>query len=215
MGFSLKKVVLGLIVILIIVGAALFVIVPSRSKRLVSVPEPAKTESSDSVSIQSVEADTPAVETSSVNTPDGALTLIMEKTSLVNGSSEYAFFTLDNATQEKNEVFKKTILPGESIEVSSNAWSPDNKYFFIKEKTSSSTDYFVFKARGEQFADEKNYIDVRPLFVAKNTGYSLMDITGWDSPTLLHLFSEKESGQDGPSFWFEVPSNAIIPLASR
>ena len=139
----------------------------------------------------------------------------MEKTA-IGDNTAYSFLVEETSEgSKKNSIFSKTVLAGTLMEVSPNAWSPDNKYFFITEKSSGSVNYFVFKASGESFSEGEQYIDVAPKFVAKNTGYTLSEITGWDSETLLHIYTKKEDESRGLSFWFEIPSKAIIQLASR
>ncbi|OGH18602.1 MAG: hypothetical protein A2868_02455 [Candidatus Levybacteria bacterium RIFCSPHIGHO2_01_FULL_40_15b] len=210
--FSARNITILLIVILLIGGIS-FLSFKGLNTPIIT-PNPAPTESSDIVSIQSL-PDSSTPETSEVRSPDGVMKLIMEKTTIAYNTT-YSF-SIEETTQgsAKNSILSKTVLAGTGMELSQNAWSPDNKYFFITEKSGNSINYLVFKADGEYFSENEQYISVVPLFVAKNTGHSLKDITGWDSETLLHVYTIKEDGSRGPSFWFEIPSKAIIQLASR
>ena len=131
------------------------------------------------------------------------------------GISDYTFSVSDETATNKKIVFTKSLPQNSSMELSQNAWSPDNKYLFITEKSSGSTNYFVFKATGEPFLDNQQYIDIVPLFVAKNTRFELSDVTGWASPTLIYLLTKSDSNEQGPTYWLEIPSLAIIRLADR
>lgn len=152
--------------------------------------------------------------TSEVLSPDGKMKVVMEETK-EGESSKYSFSVANTETGETKNIYTRIVLPGVNLELSENAWSPDNKYFFITEKSRDMVNYFVFKESGENFNETEQYIDIVPLFVAKNTGFTMSEITGWDSETLLHLYTVKEDNSRGSSFWFEVPSRAIIQLASR
>src|SRR3972149_8462904 len=201
----------NIIVLLIIFAASGFAFLLLRqSSPPIIAPSPTPTESSNIVTIQSV----PEIETSEVHSPDGKMKLIMEKTA--NGENmTYSFSVSETAQNIRNEIYSKTVLPGTNFDLFPNAWSPENKYFFITEENITSVDYFVFKANGESISSSEQYINVVPLFVARNTGFTLSEITGWDSETLLHIYTTREDGSRGASFWFEIPSKAIIQLASR
>ena len=207
--FSARNIIILLIVAAVAGFAFLSLIQPSEP---IITPSPAPTEPSDIVVIQSL-PDSSMPETSEVRSPDGKMKLIMKETTSGDNTT-YSFSISGTEEDSKKTVFSRTVLMGASMEMSPNAWSPDNKYFFIIEKSGNSINYLVFRANGEYFSENEQYIDVVPLFAQKNTGYTLSDITGWDSETLLHVYSTKE-GLKGPSFWFEIPSKAVIQLASR
>ncbi len=213
MVFSLKRPFVIFILLLIGVGAVSLSMLPGNKKNLSVSPNFNPPETSNQFSV-AADTSQPIVETDEIHSPDGKMTLIIE-TVKENEKSTYSFFVAEVPIGNRKLVFEKTLSVGSLMQASPNAWSPDNKYFFIKEKNSGSMNYFVFKQSGEAFGDEQAYIDVAPLFVAKNTGHELTDVTGWDSPTLLHLFTKTDSGERGPSYWFEVPSGAIIQLATH
>lgn len=206
--FSARSIIILLIIVLLIGGIALFSF--KRSDAPIITPNASPTESSDIVTVESV----PESESSQVRSPDGKMKLIMQKT-IDGDNTTYSFLVSGTEEDTKKSIFSKTLLAGSKIEMSPNAWSPDNKYFFTTEKSGEAINYFVFRADGESFSDDEQYIDVVPRFVAKDTGYTLSEITGWDSETLLHVYTTKAGGTKGPSYWFEVPSKAIIQLASR
>lgn len=193
--------------IIIVVSGFLFL---SAKQSIIPNEEPPPTQLPDIVTVQSVLEP----ETSEVYSPDGKMKLMMENTP-VGDKTNYSFSVVENETQAKSKIYSKAVISGTSFEISLNAWSPDNKYFFITEKHDNSANYLVFKADSESFASGEQYVDVVPVFAARNTGFRLSEITGWDSETLLHVYTTKENGERGSSFWFEIPSKAIIQLASR
>jgi len=205
----------NVIIFLIIIAISGFVLLSLKQVSSPAVtPSPAPTESSDISTIQSEVQKSEIKDISEVHSPDGKMKLLMDRT-ISENTTTYSFSVLDTSGEANREIFSKTVLAGISFEMSPNAWSPDNKYLFITEKSGNSINYLVFKADGEYFAENEQYIDTVPQFIAKDTGYTLSDITGWDSETLLHVYTIKEDGSGGPSFWFEIPSKAIIQLASR
>lgn len=209
MAFSLKRLLIIFVPLLIVAGAAIF-----YTSNLKESPPPKQPETSSAVFVTSDTSQTTTTEVDEVHSPDGKMNLIMEKV-INNETSAYSFFVLEISTPSRKLILEKTVPAGSIIEMSPNAWSPDNKYVFIGEISPSYRKYLVFNASAEPFSSGEQYIDVVPSFVAKETDYILSEITGWDSPTLLHVYTTTNDGARGPSYWFEVPSKAIIQLASR
>lgn len=151
---------------------------------------------------------TPIPETD-VRSSDGTLKLIMRTKTMEDKSTSYSFFTASISSKEEKPLFKKTVAAGNSMLLSSNSWSPDNKLVFLRENEGSSFNILVFKVSGEPFSNGQQYLSVVPLFVQRKTEYSLTEVTGWDSETLLHVRTT------GPSYWFDVNSLAFLQLARR
>lgn len=207
--FSSKNIIVLLIVA--IAAVSVFFYLNQRGTVPSINPQPTSTEAPDIGTIQTDVSETK--ETSEVRSPDGKMKLIMETTK--SGDNAVYSFSVSQADAGTEEtIFSRTVLAGTTMEMYPNAWSPDNKYFFIKEK-GGATNYFVFRADGEPFSDGNQYINIVPLFEAKDTGFDLSDVTGWASPTLLYLLTRSDSGDKGPTYWLEVPSLAIIRLADR
>lgn len=158
-----------------------------------------------------VKAAEPETEESTVLSPDGQMSIVMKKVTNEN-SSVYVFSVNDVETNMSEEIYTTEGL-GEEFSLSANSFSPDNRYVFVNQVASGSATALVFRTSGEEFGDEK-YIDVLSVFDKKETGNTLIKITGWDSSTLLHLFTEND-GTSGPSYWFEIPSGAAIRLNSK
>ena len=149
-----------------------------------------------------------------VHSPDGKMKVTMEKKTNTDNTSTFSLTVSDVSGGNPINIFKNTLSDGAEMSIPLNSFSPDNRYLFIRESNGSKQNFLVFKSTGEAFSDGNKYIDVVPLFDAKNTGLKLTDVTGWDSNTLLHVFTEDEKGERGPSFWFEIPDGAVIQLAS-
>ncbi len=151
-------------------------------------------------------------ETTEVHSPDGKMKISMQET-LIGEIASYVFLVSEISGGNNIEIFSKTLTNGR-MELSKNSWSPDNKYVFLREKESEQTQYYVFRADGNAFSNGEKHIDVVSVFESKKTGAVLSDVTGWDSPTLLHLLTNAKSGEE-MNYWFEIPSKALIRLASR
>lgn len=158
----------------------------------------------------SVQATVP--ETKEVHSSDGAMNLIMQTDVSKDGTTTYSFSTEEASGENEKLIFVRIADIGQKLSLPQNAWSPDNKYFFIYVlgNDDSFISALVLKATGENLSDGEKYIDVAPLFVqARKSSYALKNITGWDSQTLLHVKTT------GPTFWFDVGTLGFIQLASR
>lgn len=151
-----------------------------------------------------------------VHSPDGKMKVVMKKSGKLGSNlSTYTFTVSDINGGNPKVVFTTNLPDNQDMEVPGNSWSPDNKYLFLKEEDGQNEAFFVFKANGETFSDGTTYIDVGPLFAAKKTDYKLDEITGWDSETLLHVFTVSQKGERGPSYWFDIDSRNFLMLGSR
>ena len=130
-----------------------------------------------------------------IEAPDGKDKLIMKE----EKNKENITYTFTTSRQ----VFTKTVPIGTEISIPFNTFSPDNKYFFLKE----GDNYFV--------PLEDQILDISGLFAAKYPDYKITDVTGWGGMNLIVVNTDKASGGIGPSFWFEVPSQTFIPLSIR
>ena len=156
-----------------------------------------------------------AIYKSEVHSPDGLMKIVMNKTFKTQTLVNYTVTVSEVSATFEKIIFSKNLGENQAIQIPDNSWSPDNKYLFLKENDNGKLSFFVFKATGESFADGKEYIDVVPLFDDKKYGVQLSDITGWDSNSLLHIFTVKENDTTGPSFWFDVESKNFYILGSR
>lgn len=156
--------------------------------------------------IQTVTAEQPS--------PDGKEKLTMIITS--NGTDEktYTFIATNTDTNDQKTIYK-TILPSvESMEIPFNSWSPDDKYFFINHVTKLGKEAMVFRVDGAPVTDSDQFLNATAIFTSKITDNKYQEITGWASETLL-IVNTTTPGGSVQSYWFEVPSKAVIPLATQ
>lgn len=144
-----------------------------------------------------------------INSADGSMKIVMKKTSVGGDRISYSFFISEISGNSEKLIFTKALSLGSAMSIPQNTWSPDNKYLFLKENDGAFSSFFVFKADGQNFSDGSAYINITDLYIKRGITYSLKDVTGWDSDTLLHVLTS------GPSFWFEVPSSSFIQLATK
>ncbi len=147
--------------------------------------------------------------------PDGTKKVIMKIDRNKDDTQTYSFYTSDGAGANEQRIFSKTLDKTKYMTIPYNTWSSNNQYFFVQENAASGKSIFAFQASGKSFSDTEEYFDVTDLFKKKNTGNNFSEATGWASESLIIINTTKEDGKKGPSYWFEVPSRAIIPLATE
>ncbi|MBI2613338.1 MAG: hypothetical protein HYW62_01005 [Candidatus Levybacteria bacterium] len=147
--------------------------------------------------------------------PDGTKKVVMRVTQNLDNTSTYDFSAADENGANEQSIFTKTLGSPKSMTVPLNTFSPDNKYFFVQENAGDNKKIFAFQTSGEPFSGEEQYFDVTDLFRKKETGNNFDEATGWASESLIIINTKKEDGSKGPSYWFEVPSKAILILATE
>lgn len=152
----------------------------------------------------------PQIEVNEVHSPDGTMKLVMQTKNTQNGKVNYTFLVSSVSGADKKILFVSTGVKGE-FSVSPNAWSPDNKYVYVLKKE-DQVNALVFIASGSSFSSDEQYIELLPLFTKRETGYTITDVTGWDSSDLLHVVTKKDNNTKGPAFWFEVSNKIFLQL---
>jgi len=149
-----------------------------------------------------------AASENSVSSPDGTKTLVMK---VVKGKTQtdYSIFT------GGIEIFKKTVDNSIAYSVPANTWSPDNKYVFLKETGSAGTKFFALSPIVDYTQQDDKTANITDIFATKYPGMIITDATGWGGVNLIVFNTLKEDGGKGNSFWFEMPSQAVIQLANR
>ena len=151
---------------------------------------------------------------SSQISPDGTKKVEMKITPSKNDSKTYEISTSDGDGQSY-DITKITLDAKSAVTLPFNTWSPDNRYFFIKEDTQNGPLVMVFKATGEAFPDGALSLDLTKAFENRATGNNFVEATGWASETLIIINTTHTDKTQGPSYWFEVPSKAIIQLSTQ
>jgi len=148
-----------------------------------------------------------------VTSPDGKWKINL-KTEKGKEAETFRFFITGPEVANK-EIFVKTVATGSSISIPANTFSPDDKYFFLKETTQGGVSYTVFTTSGDPMREGVQNVDFVPLFTTKHENYKITDATGWGGMNLIVFNTDKAEGGMGPSFWYEVPSGAFILLNNR
>ena len=147
--------------------------------------------------------------------PDGTKEVVARVVQNQDHTKTFSFYTKDTAQSAEKLIFSKAISDTASMKIPYNTWSSNNQYFFIQENAVSGKSIFAFQASGKQFSDTENYFDVTEIFKNKETGNNFTEATGWASESLIIINTTKNDGTKGPSYWFEVPSKAILLLATE
>lgn len=173
-----------------------------------------------STPIRSTPAVIPSPPASEAHAPDGSVTLISRAVKNSDGTATYEFSASGLSGIQilpagtSRTIFTKTVEAGASMMIPANTWAPENRYVFLEEKDGiGEKRFFVVRTTGEPFVSGAEYLDVTALFAEKKTGYTFREATGWASPTLLIITTDKDQNTRGPSYWFEIPSGAFLQLA--
>src|SRR6185369_13471159 len=134
-------------------------------------------------------ADSPVSTT--VDSPDGKKKLTV-KEEKGKETKTYTFSVLDVSTNVSKVVFAKTVPTNTTLSIPFNAFSPDDKYVFLKDVSGGETTYFV-PLEGET-------LDILNMFAEKHPEYKVTDVTGWGGMTLIVVNTDKKDGGQGPSF---------------
>jgi len=165
---------------------------------------------------QQQEQEVPAVPwEEKVNAGDGTIAVIGRAQIKPDEPKTYEFFVaeiVDDEIGEETLVLTHSVGPETEMTIHHNAWSPNNKYFFLTETDGiGKSNYLVLKASGESFSEDEQYFDVGAIFEEKmaTTGYTMGEATGWASPILLNVTTTKEDGAKGPSYWFDLTARTF------
>lgn len=162
------------------------------------------------------DAPLPKPTTVSQVSPDGNKKLSMTQSVNKDGSNTYAFTVVDTATDNPQPIYTVT-LTGETMSIPYNTFSPDDKYVFVQYNSKNGTHAWVLRVNGQPINPTTNeqYYDATALFNQRYPNLTYDQITGWASETLLVVLTKNADGTEGQSFWVEIPSKAIIPLATQ
>jgi hypothetical protein len=157
----------------------------------------------------------PHMITSSQTSSDGTKKVIVEAKENKDTSKTYTVSTADGDDTNMHTIITKTLEGTNSITIPFNTWSPDNKYFFIQENKKDDTAIFVFRPAGEDFVDGAAYLDVTQAYKNMQTNFIYGETTGWASENLLIINTKLADGAQGPSYWYAVPSKAVMRLSTK
>lgn len=154
------------------------------------------------------------IQVAEMDSPDGTKKLTMKRV-LIKDMMSYSFIISDNTGSTEPVSIEISVKPSSSFSIPYNTWSPDNKYFFLKETSPKITSYLVFSSDGGTLARGASFLNIQDIFVEKVPNLVIEDVTGWADPILLIVNTKKPSGELGPSYWFEIPGENFTQLSSR
>lgn len=146
-----------------------------------------------------------------VKSGDGSMKLIASAR-LALGAENYTLKVGRGEADPGEVVYTNAVGLGEAITVPANSWSPDNKLFFILEKSGGRDSYRVFREDGGTFKNGQKYLDINDYWTVSKQKYQIREITGWASTDLLVVMTTRDDGTAGPSFWFVVSSHSFMQL---
>ncbi|MFH0772713.1 MAG: hypothetical protein V1922_00150 [bacterium] len=148
-----------------------------------------------------------------MDSPEGSKTLTLEKLDR-EGITTYLLYVTFKSDEQKQQIFKKEMPLSQSFEIPYNAWSPDTKYLFLKEKNPTLDNYLVFQSSGSPFSNDRAYLSIQELFQKKVQNYTIEDVTGWADLPLLMVNTKANDSDKKVSFWFDVPSQSFVQLGT-
>lgn len=157
----------------------------------------------------------PAVATFSQLSPDGTKKVDMTVTTETSGNKTYRFTVADANGDNPQLIYSTTLPSNESMSIPYNTFSPDDRYVFLNHSINDASEAWIFRADGNPVSGQTEYDNATALFKTKINPTIAQTATGWASDTLLVILTYNQDGSEGTSYWFEVPSTAIIPLATQ
>jgi len=147
---------------------------------------------------------------SEAESPDGTMKLVLKTQTQPDGNNTYSIFIETTAGENRKLLF--TTTGRENFSLSPNSWSPDNVYVFLTQKRNNGVNVLVFKANGDPFVNNLQYVDLSSYFEKTLTDRKIIDVTGWDATTLLHVKTQVVNSSEKGSYWFDVTNFSFIQL---
>ena len=179
-----------------------------------SIPTSILHASNQGAPVTTLPAVAPSNQIYDIHSPDGTKTLVLVSLPSSDGSITYAIHTSDVGGANAKKIYALTLGKGSSVNLSPNSWSPDNAFVYFTVKTPGGEQVLIVQADGTVFGDGQTSIDLAALFGSYTTEFTFREVTGWDAPGLLHVFTYNADGTKGPAFWFDVASRSFIELAN-
>lgn len=152
------------------------------------------------------------LQTTTMDSPDGTKTLTM-KQEQIDRTITYSFDVSDPGGVG-NLIFSKEVPDTQVFSIPFNTWSPDNKYFFLKESSPTVSNFYVFSSSGASLPNTIQYANIQELFIQKLPDYRITDVTGWADPILIVVNAIEDKSGRNFSFWFDVTNQSFIQLGT-
>lgn len=146
--------------------------------------------------------------TTKVSSGDGTVSITLSN-KYTGTDVEYTLSVTDkDATRQ---IFIQTLPKNSHILLPENAWSPDNKLFFIK-LSDGAEQFIVYRGSGELFKDSQ-FLNINDFWSKTKNDLKIKDVTGWAGDNLLQIVTVKPDGSRGQNFWFDTQSSSFTALS--
>jgi len=142
---------------------------------------------------------------------DGSLRLVGER-NVMGERASYSFKVLDSQNNSSLLLFDTVADPGQTFTIPFNSWSSDNKHLFIQKNDLNGKDYYVFKADGSLFSDEKKYLEVGEYWKLSKNMDVIDHVSGWAGGDLLVSYTTRPDGTGSSAYWFVVGSRKFMQV---
>jgi|SRR5581483_904619 len=148
----------------------------------------------------------------SVNLPTKVQAIDEEMSNQVTSSDGKAVLTVKSKKQEDETLYSfyidderlaLTKLTAGKMIAPFNAWSINDKNFFLKEEVSDLTYYYL----------EPEGVNISERFYEKFPNYKLQEVTGWAAANLLLI--NATDGKNDISYWFDINNFNFTRLSNR
>ena len=148
----------------------------------------------------------PVVNTFSVDSSDGTYSLLMKKISSSQLNS-FDFIVKDNSTNSQRTILSKSSIALREMYLPDNAWSPQKTHVFLMENFDSKNIYYAISLNEQ--VNSGSYLNLTDLFTQRYPGFTVQEVTGWLNENTLIINSFTDTGDIGPSFWFDVQNQSF------
>ncbi len=166
---------------------------------------------------------TPLPDSSSVSSPritesswlssDGEEKITMKAIKNRDETNTYIFTLTNTTTHVDSNLFTQTVATASSMAIPFNAFSSDNSYVYLGQNDNGIKHFLVFKTSLERI-DERPYIDVGELFSAFTSSYTISEVTGWTSESLLIVNAKSVDGKEDVTFWLDMSTLRFIRIST-
>ena len=155
-----------------------------------------------------------ATQTSSQISPDGTKQLYLTSTSNPDGTKNYVLRS-ENSDGSNAQIVYTASESASTLSIPFNTWSPDDRYVFVNQADGGQIHALAMKADGKPITGNQTYYDLTQLFANQNSGFTYDQTTGWASNNLLIINTKASDGSQGTSYWFDVTTASLTPLATK
>jgi hypothetical protein len=158
---------------------------------------------------------TPKDEKVIVSSPDGKLNLQMVNEKQQDRSIIQTFTIISGEEEPPVEVYKSLSEDDSLISIPFNAFSPNNKYLFLKYEGGQGPKRIVIRTDGENIKGDEKSVEIEKSFYEKYPDFKITDVTGWGGYSVIVVNTDNKEGTTGPSWWFDMSNFSFVRLSTR